>query len=137
MFASTCCRRESGALWGAISISQRYQVTMSTPKCSFNDGQIEGKALTRAEGEKKQTEDNISFYSEGCIDVCSHGLQSKKNTALKMMCCCYWYYFLTGSAKSSTSNRDKLDVELFCHREQLRALTMRLIKNSRTSPVRA
>lgn len=67
---------------------------MSTPKCSFNDGQIEGKALTRAEGKKKQTEDNISFYSEGCIDVCSHGLQSKKNTALKMMCCVIGIIFL-------------------------------------------
>ena len=45
-FALACWRGESGALWGAISISQWYRVTMSTPKYSLNDGQIEGKALT-------------------------------------------------------------------------------------------
>lgn len=44
--ALDCWWRESGALWGAISISQWYQVTMSEPKYTLNDGQIGGKALT-------------------------------------------------------------------------------------------
>ena len=52
-FALACWRGESGALWGAISISQWYQVTVSAPKYSLNDGRTEGKALTWAETKHK------------------------------------------------------------------------------------
>lgn len=63
MFALACWRRESGALRGTISISQWYQVTMSTPKYSLNDGQIEGKASTGAETEHK----TIFLYMVGPV----------------------------------------------------------------------